>query len=366
MITPEQIKDLARACGFELAGIAPALPLEDFERFQDWRLAGMAGEMTYLTDRRGDLRSDPRNLLPTAKSIVCVGKLYNTGFPHWLDVDDHESGWISRYAWGADYHDIMRSGLENLVARIAEIHGQPFDWKICVDTAPLLERSYARAAGLGWIGKNTCLLNQEQGSWFFLGELLLSVPLTPDTPPPDRCGTCRRCIDACPTTAIVKKQDGTWTVDARACISYLTIEKRGDIPEEINGQINYTGIANHLFGCDICQDVCPWNRQAPSSEEPAFAPAEFAPRLDEMADLTEDEFRSRFRHSPVSRAKYAGFLRNVAIVMGNSGSPQMRGPLERLSSHSNELVARTAQKALRVLEKQCSEHQQVEASCASA
>jgi epoxyqueuosine reductase len=363
VIAPQQIKDFARACGFELAGIASALPVEDFERFQEWCAAGMAGEMSYLTDRRGDLRSDPRNLLSSAKSIVCVGKLYNTGFPHWLDVDDHETGWISRYAWGADYHDVMRAGLQDLVRRIAEAHGEPFEWKSCVDTAPLLERSYARAAGLGWIGKNTCLLNQEQGSWFFLGELLLSIPLTPDTPPPDRCGTCRRCIDACPTHAIVQSHDGAWTLDARACISYLTIEKRGDLPNEIDRE----GMANHIFGCDICQDVCPWNQRAPLTEEAAFAPAEFTPRLEDMAALTEDEFRSRFRQSPVSRAKYAAFLRNVAIAMGNSGTPQMREPLERLASHSNEVVASAAQKALGVLEKyvQCSEGQQVEVSCAS-
>jgi epoxyqueuosine reductase len=358
VIAPEQIKDLARACGFELAGIAAALPVNDFERFQDWRAAGMAGDMTYLTDRRGDLRSDPRNLLSSAKSIVCVGKLYNTGFPHWLDVDDHETGWISRYAWGADYHEVMRAGLEDLAGRIAELHGEPFEWKICVDTAPLLERSYARAAGLGWIGRNTCLVNQEQGSWFFLGELLLSIPLTPDTPPPDRCGTCRHCIDTCPTEAIVQNEDGAWTVDARACISYLTIEKRGDFPEKMNPE----QMGNHVFGCDICQDVCPWNRRAPLTKEAAFAPAEFTPALQKLAALTEGEFRSRFRHSPVSRAKYTGFLRNVAIAMGNSGKPQMREPLERLASHSSEVVANAAQTALRVLDKykQRSEDQQVE------
>jgi epoxyqueuosine reductase len=363
VISPQQIKHLARACGFELAGIAPALPVDDFERFQNWRAAGMAGEMTYLTDRRGDLRSDPRNLLSSAKSVVCVGKLYNTGFPHWLDIDDHETGWISRYAWGADYHDVMRAGLKDLVRRIAEVHGEPFDWKICIDTAPLLERSYARAGGLGWIGKNTCLVNQEQGSWFFLGELLLSIPLTPDTPPPDRCGTCRRCIDACPTDAIVQNQNGAWTVDARECISYLTIEKRGHLPEEIDQE----RMTNHVFGCDICQDVCPWNRRAPISDEAAFAPEEFPSRLEDIAEFTEGEFRSRFRHSPVLRAKYSGFLRNVAIAMGNSGTPQMREPLERLASHSDEVVATAAQKALGLLDKynQPSEDKQVQISCAS-
>ena len=290
-----------------------AVPSEDFERFETWRGAGLAGEMSYLTDRRGDLRSDPRQLLPEARSIVCVGKLYNTPFPKSIEFHDPKRGWISRYGWGSDYHDVMRRDLKELAARIAEVHEEPFTWKICVDTAPLLERSYARAAGLGWIGKNTCLINQEQGSWFFLGELLLSIPLAPDAPAPDRCGTCTRCIDACPTQAIVPAAGGGWTLDARSCISYLTIEKRGSIPEELHEKI-----ANHVFGCDICQDVCPWNRRAPVTEEPAFLPAQVAPPLEDLAALTETEFRSRFGKSPVSRAKHPGLLRNVAIALKNA------------------------------------------------
>ncbi len=312
-ITAEKIKELARACGFELAGVTAALPVEDFERFETWRRAGMAGEMGYLTDRRGDLRNDPRNLLPEAKSIVCIGKLYNTDAPHSADMNDPGRGWISRYAWGRDYHDVLRQGLERLVERIADIHGEEFHWKVCVDTAPLLERSYARAAGLGWIGKNTCLINQEQGSWFFLGELLLSIDLSPDSPPPDRCGTCRRCIDACPTHALVPDDEDGWTLDARRCVSYLTIEKRGAFPEDLEG-----GIGNHLFGCDICQDVCPWNRGASVTRDEAFGGAEFAPRLDQLAKLSEEEFRNRFRHSPVWRAKYAGFMRNVFNAISNT------------------------------------------------
>lgn len=311
-ISPQQLKQLARECGFELAGIAPALPLNDFDRFEAWRQAGMAGEMAYLTDRRGDLRSDPRNLLPTAQSILCVGKLYNTPHPHTPAMPDPERGWISRYAWGADYHEVMRPSLERLVERIREIHREPFDSKICVDTAPLLERSYARAAGLGWIGKNTCLINQQQGSWFFLGELLLSIPLSPDMPAPERCGTCTRCIDACPTSAIVPDSNGGWTLDARLCISYLTIEKRGEIDTQLAGQI-----ANHIFGCDICQDVCPWNRRAPVTADPAFQPVEHAPLLDQLASLSEDQFRARFRKSPIRRAKHAGLSRNVAIALRN-------------------------------------------------
>ncbi len=345
MITAQQVKELASACGFELAGIAPALPLEDFERFEAWRGAGMAGEMAYLTDHRGDLRRDPRNLLPEAQSIVCVGKLYNTAQPHTADVDDAERGWISRYAWGDDYHQVLRAGLESLLASIAELHGEPFFSRICVDTAPLLERSYARAAGLGWIGRNSCLINERQGSWFFLGELLLSIPLAFDAPPPDRCGTCRRCIDACPTDAIVPGKGGEWVLDARHCVSYLTIEKRGAVPEELG-----RNLANHVFGCDICQDVCPWNGRAGISGEAAFQPRNFAPALEQMAVLTEGEFRDTFRNSPIKRAKYAGFLRNVAIAMANAGTGNMREPLSKLMLHSDETVAVTAREALRVLE----------------
>ena len=297
--------------------------------------------MTYLTDRRGDLRSDPRNLLPSVQSIVCVGKLYNTQHPYSTEPLDAGHGWISRYAWGEDYHDVMRQNLGRLIERIAACHSEPFESRICVDTAPLLERSYAQAAGLGWIGKNTCLINQRSGSWFFLGELLLSIQLDFDSPPPDRCGTCTRCIDACPTAAIVPNRDGSWSVDSRLCISYLTIEKRGAIPAELS-----PATGHHLFGCDICQDVCPWNRQAPITAEEAFEPREFAPSLARLADLTEEEFRAAFRHSPVWRAKYAGFLRNVALAIGNSGRKEMAGALERMASHPDPVVAEAAEQAI--------------------
>jgi tetratricopeptide (TPR) repeat protein len=209
----------------------------------------------------------------------------------------------------------MRRALERLVAMIGAGHGEPFEAKICVDTAPLLERSYARAAGLGWIGKNTCLINEQQGSWFFLGEILLSIPLAAALPPPDRCGTCRRCIDACPTQAIVQNEKQDWTLDSRLCISYMTIEKRGafSVEEEL-------ALGNHLFGCDICQDVCPWNRRAPNTEDEAFEPQVVAPKLEEMALLSKEDFRRMFRKSPVWRTKYEGFLRNVAAAIKNSRS----------------------------------------------
>jgi epoxyqueuosine reductase len=221
------LQRLARECGFELAGVAPAGPVSEWGFYRRWVEAGMAAGMRYLTDRRALVRQDVRNLLPAARSVICVGKFYN------------------RYAAEPDYHDVLRAGLERLAARLAAVLG-PFDRKICVDTAPLLERALARRAGLGWIGRNTCLINQPLGSRIFLGELITSLDLEPDQPPPDRCGTCMRCIEACPTHALVPL-DHRWVVDSRLCLSTLAP------------------------GCEICQEVCPWNRRAPLTRDPAFA-----------------------------------------------------------------------------------------------
>ena len=285
--------------------MAVAEPIkDDVGRYQEWTARGMAGEMRYLTDRRAEVRSDPRNLLPGARSIICVGKLYNQAAPP--AREGHAI--FSRYAWGRDYHDVLREALEPLACKLAEI--EPHEWKICVDTAPLLERSYARQAGLGWIGRNTCLINEPLGSWFFLGELITTLELEPDAPPPDRCGTCTRCIEACPTQAIVPQGDG-WTLDARRCISYLNIELRGPIPEE-----QRTWLGPRVFGCDICQDVCPWNARAPETNDPAFQPRyDPSPPLADLAALSPEEFRERFRGTPVMRTKYEGMVRNVAAAM---------------------------------------------------
>lgn len=334
-MTVSQVKSAARECGFDLAGIARAEPLpDDNRRYLDWIEQGMAGTMGYLTDRRAQVRTDPRHLLASARSIVCVGKLYNWPEARSTEYAAPDRGWVSRYAWGEDYHDVLRSGLERLARMIGTAH----EYKICVDTAPLLERSYARQAGLGWIGKNTCLINQGIGSWIFLGEILTSLKLEPEAPPPDRCGTCTRCIDACPTQAIAT--DG-FCIDARRCIPYFTIELRGSVPEEMRA-----GVGQHVFGCDICQDVCPWNSRAPVTDEPAFEPLNFAPALEDLAALSLEEFREVFRSSPIQRAKYAGFLRNVAIAMGNSGQTKFREPLERLAAFPDELVAEHARWAL--------------------
>ncbi|HEX8984537.1 MAG TPA: tRNA epoxyqueuosine(34) reductase QueG [Bryobacteraceae bacterium] len=336
---PEEIRELARACGFPLAGVAAAVPLPERAWYHDWVRAGYAGEMRYLADRRAGVRDDPRLLLPSARSVISVAAEYSTPWPHSLAFDDRERAWISRYAWGDDYHDVMRRGLERLERLLRERAGA-FESKICVDTAPLLERSYARRAGLGWIGRNTCLINQQCGSWLFLGELLISLEIAPDAPPPDRCGTCRRCIDACPTAAIVPGALG-YTIDSRLCISYLTIELRGEIPEA-----RRAGMGRHVFGCDICQDVCPWNRRAPETADAAFQPREFAPPLERLAAIGPDEFRAMFRGSPVSRARYSGFLRNVAIAMGNSGMEKFRAPLEKLAASGDAVVEEHARWAL--------------------
>jgi epoxyqueuosine reductase len=355
-LTGRQVRELAAGCGFDAAGVAAAIPAEDRTRYHEWVAAGYAGEMRYLTDRRAAVRDDPRQLLPSARSVIVVGKVYQTPWPHETRFSDPERAWISRYAWGGDYHEALRLGLERLEGMLRDRAGA-MESKICVDTAPLLERSYARLAGLGWIGRNTCLINQQLGSWLFLGELLVSIEISPDAPPPDRCGTCRRCIDACPTAAIVPQSEvglpacpsaqsapKAWTIDSRLCISYLTIELRGAIPED-----HRAGIGGHVFGCDICQDVCPWNRKAAVTDDPAFQPREFAPALEKLAELTEEEFRAMFRGSPVTRAKYSGFLRNVTVAMGNRGLARFREPLERLAMSEDASVAEHAKWALRQL-----------------
>jgi epoxyqueuosine reductase len=309
MLSAAQVKAIARECGFELAGIAPAVPSTDARRYLDWVAAGRAGEMRYLTDYRADRRTDPHSLLPSARSILCVGKLYNGPEPYTPPALDPWRAWISRYAWGDDYHDLLRAGLATIANRL-RCECPDLEYRICVDTAPLLERSYARDAGLGWIGRNTCLINEDRGSWFFLGELLLSVELDLGTPAADRCGTCTACIDGCPTQAL--DRDG---LDARLCISYLTIELRGPVPDDLQ-----PAMGNHVFGCDICQDVCPWNRRAAVTTDPRFTSRAYAPALEELVSLTPEGFRERFAGTPVLRARHAGMLRNAAIAVANSRS----------------------------------------------
>ena len=340
----ETIRQLARECGFELAGVARAGPLDEFAYYREWVEAGMAGEMKYLTDHRAALRADPRSLLPEARSVICVGKLYNAPAAGYGALTDPARGWISRYAWGEDYHAVLRRGLRTLLERLRRKVRRDFAARPVVDSAPLLERALARRSGLGWIGRNTCLINQRHGSWFFLGELMVSLEIEPDAPPPDRCGSCMRCVEACPTGAIVptgRKDGPAWALDARRCISYLTIELRGSIPEPLRAPMG-----RHVFGCDICQEVCPWNRKASVSAEPAFQPQNYAPPLAGLAALSEDEFSQRFARSPVRRARYEGLLRNLAVAMGNAGLPEQAPALERLADRPDGVVSEHARWAL--------------------
>ena len=309
---------LAHECGFELAGIVPATPVgAEADQFLDWVSRGLAGRMSYLTDHRANLRQDPRSLLPDAQSIICVARLYNVP----------ESGPVARYARTPDYHDVLRNDLEALAAKLRNEAGE-FGYRICVDMAPLLERSLARAAGIGWIGRNTCLINQQLGSYIFLAEMLVSLKIVSSpAPAPDRCGSCTRCIDACPTDAI--QPGGLRTeLDSRRCISYLTIELKGDIPDELR-----PAVGDLAFGCDICQEVCPWNRKAPFASESSFCPS-----LEELAVLSPDDFRERFRRTPVWRTKYQGLLRNVAVALGNSGGDEHTQLLESLAQSNDEVV----------------------------
>ena len=248
--------------------------------------------------------------------------------------------WISRYAWGEDYHEILKAKLERLARSIEE--QSPTRTRTYVDTGPLLERVFAKYAGIGWFGKNTCIINEKTGSWLFLGCIITDVEFGYDAPVPDRCGTCTRCIDACPTGAILEP----YVLDSRKCISYTTIELRGEIAED-----SRKGIGHHLFGCDICQDVCPWNRRAPQSSDPAFQPKQdlFWPELERLLDLNDDEWHSLIRGTAMKRAKVKGLLRNLMIVSGNSGARQLLPKLRKYLAHADEYVRSHADWAIKSL-----------------
>jgi epoxyqueuosine reductase len=361
------VLEAARGAGFELAGVAPVGDFSDHRRFEQWIATGRAGEMKYLEsrDEAGGLkRGSLRRVAPWARSVIVCASNYNTAQPYSTDATGPDKGWISRYAWSReDYHDAVMHRLRAVeshlqqtcraalgpggrVARPHTDHPQPRDTELLtrcyVDTGPIVERIYARYAGIGWIGKNTCVINQQLGSWLFLGVILTSLELEPDLPAPDRCGTCTRCIDACPTDAIIAPQE----LDANLCISYLTIEKRGTIPEALR-----PAMGRHVFGCDICQDVCPWNRKAPITNAAEFEPREglVNPALDWLAEMDAGEFRRAFRGSPVRRTKLSGLQRNVAIAMGNGAKKKFVPALERLSRNDDPVVSEAAQWALRQL-----------------
>jgi epoxyqueuosine reductase len=325
MSSESSIREKARSLGFEKVGIARAgaAPRSGFLR--EWLGRGFHGEMSFM-ERAPEWREEPARMFPGARAIVCVAKNYNAPGSH---SGDGAVGRISRYAWGDDYHEVLRGKLHELRRHLEGLGGRA---KVCMDTGAVLEKPWAEAAGLGWQGKHSNLIARDLGSWFFLGELVTDLDLEPDPPyGKDYCGTCTRCIDLCPTRAIV----APYVVDSRRCIAYLTIEHRGAIPRELRPLLG-----NLIFGCDICQDVCPWNRFAKVAPEREFYAREgnLAPALLGLMGMSREEFGRRFRGSPVKRAKYAGFLRNVAVALGNSGDPGAIPALEKALAHEEPLV----------------------------
>jgi epoxyqueuosine reductase len=330
----------AADAGFDLAGIAPAGGARELAYFPGWIAAGRAGEMKYMEarDDQGELkRASLESVAPWARSVIVCAINYNTDHPYSTQVKNPDRGWISRYAWSReDYHEAVLRRLKQVEATLRESSPvADLTTRSYVDTGPIVERVFAKYAGVGWLGKNTCIINQKKGSWLFLGVILTSLELEPDVPAPDRCGTCTRCIQACPTEALL----GPYELDSNRCISYLTIEKRGSIPEEMR-----SGMGQQVFGCDICQDVCPWNRKAPTSGAPEFEPRSglVNPALDWLAEISPEEFREAFRGSPIRRAKRSGLRRNAAIAMGNSGSRGFLPLLQKLASDGEEAVAEAA------------------------
>ncbi len=306
----ERIREKAKELGFDRVGIVPAVELDtERPRLLEWLARGYHGEMAWMA-RDPEKRSDPRNLFPPAKSVIVVAMNYFTPHEH---QDDIESGKISRYAWGDDYHDVLKSELVSLLDWIrSECPGA--EGKVCIDTSPTMDKAWAVRAGLGWLGKHSNVINSEIGSWFFIGEIFLSIDLETDAEAiPDHCGTCTKCIDACPTGAIVEP----YVVDSRKCISYATIELRDDeMPANIAGNLK-----GWLYGCDICQDVCPWNRFETPTSELAFEPrnGETLLQLDAVMALDQESYAERFRRSPIKRAKLSGLQRNARYLKEKSG-----------------------------------------------
>ena len=343
----------ATDAGFDLVGIAPVNDAPELEYFPRWIADGHAGEMKYLEarDEQGRLkRASLTHAAPWARSVVVCAINYNTAQPYSTQVQDAKRGWISRYAWGEpDYHDAVMPRLRQVEAALKNaVASDDLISRCYVDTGPVVERVVAKYAGVGWIGKNTCIINQKVGSWLFLGVILTSLDIAADhglsLPAPDRCGSCTRCIDACPTDAIV----APYQLDSNKCIAYLTIEKRGAIAQDEDLR---SGMGRHVFGCDICQDVCPWNRKAPATSAAEFQPrAELVnPTLEWIAEMSGEEFSRRFRGSPVRRAKLAGLRRNAVIALGNSGDRNFLPLLEKLAADHDEVLAESATWAIRKL-----------------
>ena len=333
-----RIKAQGVRLGFDLVGVSRVREPVHGHAFAEWLRRALHGEMAYMA-RTAQQRLHPGELVPWACSVISVALNYNTPFTR-NTADGRLCGWISRYAWGDDYHDVMQAKLDRLLAFVRSEAGADVQGRAFVDAGPVLDRESGARAGIGWFGKNTNLLSMKVGSFFVLGELFLGLSLEPDRPVRDRCGQCRLCLDACPTNAFV----GPYVLDARKCISYLTIELKGPIPRNVRPLMG-----THIFGCDICQDVCPYNTKCRPTGEAAFQPRQglHAPELIPLLRLTEEEFKTRFRGSPILRAKRRGFLRNVCVALGNLGRAEAVPALaEALAGDPEPLVRAHAAWAL--------------------
>jgi len=339
----QAIKEQARRLGFSLAGVTSPEPPVHLATFERWLDAGRHGDMHYLADERARVRrGDPRTILPECQSILVLAAPYADPQSAEASEEPDPTGRVASYAWGDDYHNVFPHRLQELVIFIEEQVGHPVPNRYYTDTGPILERDLAQRAGLGWIGKNTCLINPKHGSYFLLAEILLGLELEPDPAfTTDHCGTCTRCIEACPTTCILPDR----TIDARRCISYLTIELKDDIPEELRPLLG-----DWVFGCDVCQIVCPWNRFASPQGDASFSPRPDLPipnLIRELEQMTPEAFNRKFKNSPVKRAKRRGYLRNVAVAAANSQNENTIPALEKTQNDSEELVRRHATWALK-------------------
>lgn len=306
----EAIKQKASDLGFDACGIAPAADLPELRFLQEWIGRGFGGTMTYL-HRSARRRADVRNVLPSARSVIVTATNYNTDRPYSVECAERGRAQIARYAWGDDYHQVIASRLEALLEWMRSASPEPFEARACVDTGPVQERVYAQHAGIGWIGKNTCVISPEVGSFTFLAAIICSLPLAVDAPALDQCGACTLCIEACPTQAIV----GPGVLDATRCISYLTIEYRGAIPDHLQ-----PAIGSHVYGCDVCQEVCPWNAVSPRSGDAAWQPRREWDQvsLAALSARSDDELAAALENSAMSRAKARGLRRNIAVALANA------------------------------------------------
>jgi epoxyqueuosine reductase len=322
-LTAADVKREAMALGFDLCGVAPAGDFPELQFLREWLARGFAGRMDYM-HRTADRRADVREVMPTARSVVSLATIYNADRPYSNERADGSTAALARYAWGDDYHVVIEQRLQALVDRLREIAGDSFLARAYVDTGPVQERVYAQYAGLGWIGKNTCLINEEIGSWTFLSVIICNVPLDPDPPALDQCGTCARCLDACPTGALVDPG----VLDATRCLSYLTIELKGAIPEE-----HREAIGRHAYGCDICQEVCPWNLTPATgrTDDGCWQPRPGLdrPRLLDLWERSDDELRTLLKGSAMKRAGVTRLRRNLAVAIGNSADPTAASSLAR-------------------------------------